>query len=80
MGRLRRDIDESRLDVDVDDVGYDCPLEWSEVPGGSEQGQLCSTLMISISALLNVRGDGYHLRKESIPTGNVIRVPSVQTD
>jgi len=38
MGRLRRDIDESRFDVDVDDVGYDCPLEWSEVSGGSEQG------------------------------------------
>jgi len=37
VGRFHRDIDESRFDVDVDDVGYDCPLERSEVPRGSEQ-------------------------------------------
>lgn len=38
VGRFHRDVDVSRLDVDVDDVGYDRPLERSEVPRRSEQG------------------------------------------
>ena len=32
VGRFHRDVDESRLDVDVDDVGHDRPLERSEMP------------------------------------------------
>ena len=38
MGRFHRNVDVSRLNVDIDDVGYDRPLERSEVPRGSEQG------------------------------------------
>lgn len=32
MGGLHRNVYEAGLDIDVDDVGYDHPLEWSEVP------------------------------------------------
>jgi len=38
VGRFHRDVDVSRLDVDVDDVWYDRPLERSKVPRRSEQG------------------------------------------
>jgi hypothetical protein len=38
VGRFHRDVDESRLDIDVDDVRYDRPLERPEMPRRSEQG------------------------------------------